>query len=138
MIQNKNHLCNVTNMIVSHLLKLKLCLILFYSRLISYIFWNCIFNFSPCNYSWICDGIKRDLLSSSSTYVDTMKRVKGEKFQHNFLASLWVFIFFLAHKQIKHSQYSSQTIACATLGPLMPHPCCYSCYMPWDICILIT
>ena len=55
---------------------------------------NCIFDFSPCNYSWICDGIKRDLLSSSSTYVDTMKRVKGEKFQHNFLASLWVFIFF--------------------------------------------
>ena len=82
------------------------------------VFLNCIFNFSPCNYSWICDGIKRDLLSSSSTYVDTMKRVKGEKFQHNFLASLWVFIFFLSHKQIKHSQYSSQTIACATLDLL--------------------
>ena len=61
---------------------------------------NCIFDFSPCNYSWICDGIKRDLLSSSSTYVDSMKRVKGEKFQHNFLASLWVFSSFslLANK----------------------------------------
>ena len=89
MIQNKNHLY-IVNLAKIEIVPEAVIEVIWLDKLCL----NCIFDFSPCNYSWICDGIKRDLLSSSSTYVDTMKRVKGEKFQHNFLASLWVFIFF--------------------------------------------
>ena len=138
MIQNKNHL-HIVNFIVSHLAKIEIV-----PEAVIEVIWldklclNCIFDFSPCNYSWICDGIKRDLLSSSSTYVDTMKRVKGEKFQHNFLASLWVFIFFPCSQTNQTFPIFDSNYCLCHSGPLMPHPCCYSCYMPWDICILIT
>ena len=85
--------------------------------------------FPPCTYSWICDGIKRDLLSSSSTYVDSKNRVKGEKFQHNFLASLWVFHHFSCSQTnqtfpLRHKLLPMCHSSTSTASPMLSYLVC--------------